>query len=264
MSYKLQLPLITKMKGDYWFFALRLRNRPGVLTKVAEVFAKANINILGGTHTVVEDGGFVDWITLTDFSKSKVKPSDIAEKLSRNPDVVRVDYGIKVIGGIGFPPFEVAIIFGEEKATIWRYIWLTSFLGSLIRYFKDSGQLFLYQAAYIAGYNISQWWKQSTATKDPLKLIQVAGEALKAFGWIRDYEIVRFQESPTLVVIRLFESFESQAYKKLKVSGGCYFMLGLLAGYVAGIFGVSMVAREEKCEAKGHGFCEFHISVYKA
>jgi len=263
VTYILQLPLVTEMKGKYWFFAIRLSNKPGVLSKVSGIFAKANINILNGVHTITE-AGHADWVLLADFTNSKVEPSEIAEKLAKLPEVINVDYGIKVLGELGFPAFDFKLVFHEENVSIWRATWFTTFFGGIAKYFKESGEVFLYQTAYVAGYMIAKWWMNKAKTSDPLKLIQLAGEALKVFGWIRDYEVSRFQYEPLEVVIRIKENIESQAHKNLKIKTNCYFMMGLLAGYIAGIFNRQMIAREPKCEALGNEFCEYHIVPYKA
>ncbi len=263
MTYILQLPLVAEMKGKYWFFAIRLRNEPGVLSKVSNVFAKANVNILNGVHTIAE-GGHADWVLLTDFTKSKVEPSELASKLAKMPEVIKVDYGIKVLGELGFPTFDFKLAFHNESVAVWRTTWFTTFFGGIARYFKESGEVFLYQTAYVAGYMISKWWMNKAKTSDPLKLIQLAGEALKVLGWIRDYEVVKFQDEPLEVVIRVKENIEARAHRNLNIKTNCYFMMGLLAGYVSGIFNKQMVAREPACEALGHEFCEYHITPYKA
>ncbi len=191
----LTAPPCSEMKGKYWFFAIRLRNEPGVLSKVSSVFAKANVNILNGVHTIT-DAGHADWIILTDFTNSKVEPSEIADKLARMREVINVDYGIKVLGELGFPIFDFKLVFHGENISIWRATWFTTFFGGIAKYFKESGEVFLYQTAYVAGYMIAKWWINKAKTIDPLKLIQLAGEALKVFGWIRDYEVIKFQYEP--------------------------------------------------------------------
>ncbi len=262
MTYMLQLPLVTEMRGKYWFFAIRLKNEPGVLSKVSGVFAKANVNILSGVHTITE-AGHADWILLTDFTKSKVEPSEMANRLAKLPEVINIDYGIKVLGNLGFPTFDFKVAFSEERVSIWRATWLTTFFGGIAKYFKDSGEVFLYQTSYVAGYMIAKWWINKAGTNDPLKLIQLVGELLKVFGWVREYEVSKFQYEPLEVRIRIKENIEALAHKNLKIRTNCYFMMGLLAGYMAGIFDKQMIAKEIKCEAFGDGFCEYIITPYQ-
>ena len=187
------------------------------------MFAKANVNILNGEHTIT-DAGHADWIILTDFTNSKVEPSEIADKLARMREVINVDYGIKVLGELGFPTFDFKLVFHGENISIWRATWFTTFFGGIAKYFKESGEVFLYQTAYVAGYMITKWWINKAKTGDPLKLIQLAGEALKVFGWIRDYEVIKFQYEPLEVVIRIKENIESRAHRNLNIRTNCHSM----------------------------------------
>ena len=68
-------------KRNILFVVLILLNKPGVLKRVAEIFAKHNVNILSGIHYGPADKKENIWIFSADFIYADVDPETIFKKL---------------------------------------------------------------------------------------------------------------------------------------------------------------------------------------
>ncbi len=92
-------------KKNILFTALILLNKPGVLRRVAEIFARHNVNILSGIHYGPADKKESIWVFSADFTHADAAPEVIFKEIEKLDIVYSVKYGVKRLAKYYFLPF---------------------------------------------------------------------------------------------------------------------------------------------------------------
>ncbi len=94
-------------------------------------------------------------------------------------------------------------------------------------------------------------------------------DIISAVGWFFGWgtgTVIESGENDGRYRVRVYDSFEADSF--LKRAGNtekpvCHFMRGVLNGIVESIEGRKYSSKEDKCLAKGDGFCEFVFEPFK-
>ncbi|RLE93657.1 MAG: hypothetical protein DRN04_06430 [Thermoprotei archaeon] len=249
--------IVEKKKGrKITFIAVKLANKPGALSKIVQILAKYKINILSGVIEAPLEKEYAYWISQLDITEVKENFEKIVEEMSSLDVVYGIEHGIKEIGKILVPSFNVSISTLGGEAILERDEWLSELYKALDQYFGVAGQAFMYQLGFRAGYHMGEKWEKF-ARVSGIDLFILGLEVFKVLNWVKNYEILEFDEKKKRIRFRLYDSFECRPFRGKGEGPRSHYLRGILAGFLSHILSERISLTEVKCLCKGDEYCEF-------
>jgi len=88
-NYNGEVKLLPLLKGKTAEIRIMVEDKPGNLTQITQILAKANIDIVMSQMKVLERGHLAEWHAITDISKCE-NPKKLNADLSKVPVVKRI------------------------------------------------------------------------------------------------------------------------------------------------------------------------------
>ncbi|MEM2246299.1 MAG: hypothetical protein QXD46_06875 [Thermofilum sp.] len=231
----------------------------GIIAEVGQIFASKGLGILHFKAVAVGDA--VRLIIIADLKGAEDLAPKIAEEIRRKVkfcEEVIVDPPIAE--GVAIDRLSFPTLFGGGRAIVMRNITYEGLIKSGWERFGSAYAVLLYSAGFEAGRNAFKAHKELAQLPEVLE--RVAEALFQMFGY-GILELVRVDDAAREAVARVHHSFECELFRGAGEPRGS-FVRGMLAGWLAERWGVTfeeMVAREEKCVAKGDEYCEYKFSL---
>ncbi len=130
--------------------------------------------------------------------------------------------------------------------------------------FGSGGSVILFESGYEYGKELAE-----SFTKTMLKIgiprdkiaetvIHVLPEYGMSVGWYIPIVQPIDLKKPK-VIFKIYETFESEAYKDKPAPWGCDFIRGVIKGVFEYLYGKNIEVKEVKCKIRGYEYCKFHI-----
>jgi predicted hydrocarbon binding protein len=249
------LPWMVFSKGrDIAEFFIVIKNRPGELSKVLNIFSKHGVNLIDvSAYSPVEEENVPVFI----FADVTGKES-IINKLEYS---LEDETGYKVVIKRGFVKgfmidelgFPICSIPGMQ-AIILSGPDFEGMIKGLYEKFGDIFSVYLYHLAYYGGKAMAKILVRELGLTGE-SLLREAIKIYMAYGLGR-MELVKYTEDSSKIEIRLHNSIECSVFKgRGRVSSN--FIRGHLDGLINGLFSKNIKLVEVKCIAKGDKYCEF-------
>lgn len=258
--YRISYPVMEILEKDrnILFTALKLVNVPGVLSRVAGVLGKYNVNILSGVLYGPSDSKVAIWIFSADFTNSKAPPKVVLKEIEKLDIVLSCEYGTRRIGRMLFPPFFVELNLLDRGVIIQRKVWLHEVNRIILEEFGSGAEALFFHIGFRAGYRIVDYWSKASGLKGE-DLVTLVLEVVKGLNWISDYE-VELNLKKTKGVLRVWDLMDCLPFRDRENKPTSHYFRGIISGYISRVLGRRIVVLETKCIAKGDPYCEFKIS----
>ncbi|MEM4790420.1 MAG: hypothetical protein QXS92_01320 [Thermofilum sp.] len=231
----------------------------GIIAEVGQIFADKGVSILHVKAVAVGDA--VRLIVIADLKGVEDLASRIAEEIRG-----KVKFCEEVVvepplaDGVAIDKLSFPILFGGGRAVIMRDIVYEGLVKSGWERFGSAYAVLLYSAGFEAGRSVFKAHKELAQSPEVLERVAEAFFQMFGYGIL---EIIRVDDAAREAVARVHHSFECELFRGAGEPRGS-FVRGMLAGWLAERWGVTfeeMVAREEKCVAKGDEYCEYKFSL---
>lgn len=234
----------------------------GVLEKLSESFAERNIPIL--RFTVVDSGGVPIIIAIADVKGGDRVADEVAKALKQTPFARSVWYVPPIINGAAVDMCLFPLLYLGDRAVIFSKPVYEGFIREGWRVFGTAFPIMLYIVGFGSGRLASQTLRIMAG--DERYAYEKLGEAIFTSLGFGRLEIVRVDDRQKEAVVRVYDNFECEIFKGAgEIRSGL--VRGFIAGWLAERWGIEkpedILAREEKCIAKGNTFCEFRVSIEK-
>ena len=247
---------VEKGKKNILFVALTLLNKPGVLEKVAEIFAKHGVNILSGIHYGPSEKKESIWFFSADFTGSDTSPKKIFKELEQFEPVLSIEYGVKEYGNILLPPFSIELNVLGTGIIVQEKTWLKEVNKAIVEELGTGGEALVFHMGFKAGYRIVDYWTKTTGLSGET-LIPLILEVMKIFNWIGDYKIVKLDVKKNDLVFRVWNLMDCETFEKRMSKPTSHYFRGVISGFMSKIFKKRIIFVETKCVAEGDSYCEF-------
>ncbi len=239
---KVRIPrtVMNRERRKLTFIGLRLRFGVDVLYKISNMLRKHGIKILTGIHSVEIGEEVGSWVFLADLTNSSIDERELKNLISQMSDVVEVHVGHRGIGSVVTPDFNYSIEIHFEPIIMFTKSTWDMILDGLTQRFGKAKDVFLYFMGFEYGKKFVTLWKELLKhLNNNLLFMHFAFESLKAFGWIKDYDIVRFNVETGDVTFKI---------KNVLIDG--FLLKGFLEGVIFSISNrkVSLVEKGEEKE----------------
>ena len=220
------------------FIGLRLIFREDTLHKISNELKKYGVKILTGIHSVEVGEIEGSWVFLADLTDSKINEIELRNILSKIDEVIEVYVGHKEIGNVVTPDFNYLVEIHFEPVIIFTKSTWDMILEGLAQRFGRAKDVFLYFMGFEYGKKFTTIWGGLLKyLNSNLMFMHFALESLKAFGWIKDYEIERFNVEASDITLKI---------KGIMIDG--FLMKGFLEGIVYAISGKKIPIEEKGVE----------------
>ena len=250
----IRIPVLSFAPGTT-YLVVELRNKPGVMAGILEVFRGLGINVLEGVHSrgEAEDKGY--WIALIEVLRT-LKEDDITRRIKRVDGVIDASIGAKIHGSARFPPVQVKWeLVPGMSASIWRHLFISMFIRGLHERLGRAAYALLYHAGYEAGKLGAEYWAEMLGTSDAEVLIEAGTTILQRLGWFSEAKFLELDVKKPIISIAVKENQE--AHTKKSDHPTCYFTSGIFSGYVSTVLGKPVRMEEVSCQARGDPHCVF-------
>jgi len=239
-------------------YEVELYDRPGVLKKVLEIFAKYNINI-----TYIERYsallGPAYFFIAADYTGLTISPYKILEELKRLKNYVKNVTIASQLGDIIYSSNIHIKDIGGERAITFGLSDMKGLLNGIRKKLGISmGSSLLYHIGYGVGKECYQHYTKNIEIKDLNNLIAMMKAILNAnaWGYITDYKV-----EENRLILRIENLWECETMKNETEAPASYYVKGFLSGLVDSFLNKKVVTREKKCIALGDPYCEFEINI---
>jgi len=257
----MELPVIARREGRrIVVFSLVLENRPGAIARASEVLAEAGVNILAGAHSVSGERGV--WTFFAELPEG-ADGEELSSKLEELECVEEASVGGTVAGEIVINDLTQGYTLMGHETALMRWAWFSKLLEAVKDQWGAAGEAFIYHMGYGAGSSVEPYWREVTGLSGRA-LTEAALNVMKAMNWMKDFEIVKFDEEEKEVIIRIKGSLECRMAKERGERGpASNYIRGVIAGFVGGILGHPVIAEETACEAEGADYDEIVIRALR-
>jgi len=241
--------------GELFQFAIKLKNIPGAIAEVANVFFSKNINLLHGFHTVCSDPTEVVWGFFADLKDSKDKIEDIVKEISKLDSTLEVKFSRPIIDGLIVDEIHFPIMVLNERSIVLKVETFSECLKRLYEKFGSGACFILYEMGKAAGENrVKRMNEKYDLNKLTVLKVILAERAAKGWGISR---IETFDEEKSEATITVQELFECLPFQGRSKEAKSQFFRGYLAGVLSQLFSKPILVIESECIAKGDESCKF-------
>jgi len=242
-------------EGDLVQFAIELKNIPGAIAEVAELFSAKHINILQGFHAVYPNQKKAIWGFFADLKASNEDVEDLIKEINKLDCILGVKFSRPIIDGLIVDELHFPITVSNERSILMKTKTFAHCFRGLREKFGSGANFILYEMGKAAGENkvrnINEQYNLDKLTA--LRLI-LAEKAAK--GWCIP-EIERFDEEKNEAIIVVQELFECVPFKGGNKGAKSQFFRGYLAGALSQLFKKPVSVIETECVANGYRNCKF-------
>jgi|Deesub1362B_J571_1020462.scaffolds.fasta_scaffold00005_413 predicted hydrocarbon binding protein len=240
-----------------WY--LILRNVPGALAEVLQVFTNHSLNIIAMNFSPAMGKEDVLIFIATDFSKTKANVEKIRKELLSQDKVVDAKVIETKLDRVLIDELHFPIIDSEGRRRIlmsmenmWLYVvGIRDMLG-------QAGLSLIYNQGSEVGEKIAASYiaRGITDLREALDMTLMWSIALGRFRG----EIVKYDVKKGIIIIRLYNNWECEVAKENRIAGPASYMeRGILAGLIKSYVMKKVKAEEIKCIANGFPYCEIRI-----
>jgi len=235
-------------------FALRLRNRTGILEAVSSLAARNNVNILSGFHEVPV-GSDASWSFFADMTDSKLSADKLADEFSRLPIVLETKFRVKSIGFIA-DAFHFPVRLGARPLVMFS-------VDSMIKVFRHMKEMLgdkvadvmIHQMGISSGEGIYEGFESLFGKANGREEVEEFLHVVRAAGW--GWETLKeFDVETSTTRIELAHNAECSSYGQVSIPQS-QFVRGTYSAFFSSLFGKHVDAEEVRCVAKGDSVCEF-------
>jgi len=245
-------------------FLIKLKIRPGVLSKLSAIPAEQNIVIPYLAYSADQSGETAIALAFLDFTNSDISPKELVRKVKQYDFVEEVIIIKPKINGFIADTVSNPLTMSGDRAVIFREPGYKGLLAS-IRKFGPGIEVFLYYLGVEAGLEFGKKHKE-TAKKlgiaKPEEIYRNISESMFNCVGYGLMETVKIKTRLPYAIIRVHNCFECE----LGIGTGkpfSHLVRGMIAGVLTALLGVKMTAIETKCIAKGDPYCEFEVKPKK-
>jgi predicted hydrocarbon binding protein len=237
-------------------FIVEKKNIPDSLAKITKLLSDININLLSGRIASEPDKNTSVFCFIADLTNLRIKPEEIAKKLSALDVVLNVKYKKSDINGLIVDDMHFPLLAISERSLLFRVETIKNMFDRLYEEFGTGAAVVIHNMGIAAGERKAMFLssKYKLKGRNLLKII-FAERVSKGWGIPR---LIKINEDKA--VVRVDDLFECYPFKgKLKEPRSQFFR-GYLRGVFKVIFGKDVNVVEKYCIAKGDEYCEFYIS----
>ena len=263
--YEINKPLMEILDGKHrrvFFAAVKLANIPGAIKQVSEVLANYKANILSGLHYAPPESKEGIWFFAVDLTNTDVNPTELFNKISSLNVVLSLEYGVKRMGNILFPPFHISLNVLGKGVIIERRKLLAEVYKVIAEEFGSGAEALFYHIGFRAGYKVVDYWKRASGLNGE-ELITLALEVVKALNWISDYKMIEVDLGKGREAFRVWDQMDCKPFEGKKEKPTSHYFRGITSGYISRVMDKHIVLKEKKCIAVGDPYCEFEAEEAK-
>jgi len=230
-------------------------NMPGILAELLAVFADRDVPIVHFKLSRPRPGRPVNTSIFTDLTGKEELENELVKKL-RGIGLVRDVVTIRpLFDGVTIDnTFSLLTILGE-RVIICRKPVYEAFLKNMREKVGVSYMAILYHMGREIGRSLHRELSQITGG-DTARTTALCRELFRHMGYGTAKAELDLKRCSA--VVRVWDCFECELFKG---SGkpASHFVRGIIAGFLSGVFGEEMYAKEVKCIAMGDQYCKFIV-----
>jgi len=231
---------------------IKIKNIPGSLEKVLEVFANNKINVESVTGNTGGNVEYVDVFIVIDYSK-EIEKENLKNEITKLPNVKNLNFIENIHDSIVADTLHYPLyIIPNLQAIIFTNISIGGMFEYIIQRFgEEIAKTLFWHMGYSIGKNVYDFWYNKI--KDNEKTAKILFNQGIAFGWYYGKLNVDFKSKSYEVT--LYNNFECSLLKKHKL--GSHFLRGAFEGVYEKVFNEKVFLNEEKCIQKEEEYCYF-------
>lgn len=228
---------------------------PGVLQRITEVFAEEKVSILQVKTSMYKEG--IRILIFADLTGREEVADTLKERLEKSLDAVEISYAPPLFDGVAIDVWSFPLYIGEKRGVILREQFYRGFFKVGWEKLGSTYGSLLYMMGVSAGY---ESYKEHAKVASRVHLPRFAAEMFKLLGYgVAEWRLLTSDKA----VIRIYDSFECSIFVGSRYKRPMsFFVRGLLAGWLAGYWGVEpyrVKSEETKCIVVGDEYCEHHF-----
>ncbi|MGB9717445.1 MAG: V4R domain-containing protein [Thermoproteota archaeon] len=237
--------------------SVKMRNAPGVFTRVVKTLYERRVKLFSGFYTVSREGDTVLIGAFIDISNSNAQAEDIARELESLEGVLEVIFSEKRFNKLVIDSLHFPLLVSGERSFTFRVETFGRIVESLYEKFGTGAAVVLYQMRVSAGEdkarNVLNKYRM-----DKLEALKLILAERTAKGWCMA-EAEEFNAKGATLIVR--ELFECLPFKGRKEEAFSQFFRGYLAGIFENILNTGVSVTEVECIAKGDPACKFIVQA---
>jgi len=236
-----------------------LENIPEQGEKIFSTLKRHNLNVLSYLSSSVVKKRVSIYVCV-ELPEEELEYDRIAAELKNITGAEEVVWRDYPILGFSPQPFFPLTCFSRRGVFFLAHVLRGSFEGIRKRLGASVAKVLLYHMGRMGGLNQAEEAKRE---RPDLTLKQLVVRFLLtgyAFGHYVG-ELVEWDERRRRVVIRTRQNWESAMLGKGHNEPQCHFTRGFFSGFISGLFGEELTARETRCECMGDEYCEFVLEA---
>jgi len=245
--------------GKLYQFAIRLKNTPSAIAKVASLLSSKGINILHGFHAACPSRKEAVWGFFADLRGLNGEIEGLIKEIEDLEPTLEIKFSGPIIDGLIVDELHFPIMVSDERSLVMKIKTVADSFNRLYERFGSGGSFILYEMGVAAGENKVESMNEKYDL-DKLTVLRVilAERAAKGWGIPR---IEKFDEGKTEVTITVQELFECLPLRGRYKEAKSQFFRGYVAGVLNRLFNKAVSVIEVECIAKGDQHCKFISQV---
>jgi len=237
-------------------FELVLSNVPSALGKVSSLIASYGLNIEYLETRFLSEGEYGLFI-IVDFTKSRIEPQDLLNKLRGIREYVLSVSLAPTIRDIIYPPRFCIIDLGGIRAILLSVANIEGIIKGLRERLGDNiNNIFLFQLGYSVGKKTYELYAKMRNIKDINDGIKLFMALIRGAGW---GEIIDYTIEDNKLILKIDRLWECEIQKREVDRPASHYVRGIITGFFREITRLGLEVRERKCIALGDPYCEFEI-----
>lgn len=234
------------------------QHTPGILEKIAEIFASKNVSILQLKTSV-----FIDKpsriIIFADMSGKGDIVDEIKDKIMKTIHVENIDTAGPLYDGIAIDMWSFPVIVGEKRGIIMReHFYRGYFTMGWERLGETFGTLLFMMGVY-AG---RESYKEHARVVPKVIQPSYSAEIFRLLGYgVLEWTLLTNKRARAII----YDGFECSLFRESGRNKPMGFLTrGMLVGWLSGFWGVDysrIESMETKCIAIGDEYCEFEFEI---
>jgi len=237
-------------------FELVLSNVPGALGKVSSLIASYGLNIEYLETCFFSEGEYGLFI-IVDFTKSRIEPQDLLNKLRGIREYVLSVSLASTVRDIIYPPRFCVKDLGGIRAILLSVASMEGIIRGLRERLGDNiSNIFLFQLGYSIGKRMYDLYAKPRNIKDANDGIKLLSALSRGSGW---GEIIDYTIEDNRLILKIEKLWECEIQKGRVEKPASHYVRGIITGFFREITRLGLEVRERRCIALGDPYCEFEI-----
>jgi predicted hydrocarbon binding protein len=241
--------------GELIQFAIRIKNEPGAIAKVANLLFSRDVNILHGFHTAFPGHAEAVWGFFADLKDSTVNIESLVKEIKELDATIDVQLSRPIIKGFIVDELHFPIMVSNERSIVMKIGTIMESFKRLREKFGSGSGFILYEMGKAAGEGKAKSMCEEFDLDQytVLRLI-MAERAAKGWGVPK---IEKYDYEKNEAVITVHELFECVPFRGENKEARSQFFRGYLAGVLGYLFNEPVSVTETECIGKGDENCKF-------